>query len=157
MLEIQPAYSQKIATSNHQKATGLEHPSPFSEGTISLIKGQVLHHLVVFDQIHRGVSKATQIGRVDLAVGTWIEQVQLIKPGIFVAAGRGASRQWNTRECQQGERQDLISLLLDDSRFDGDIILRQGCRSFQSNFVLLHLPGGDSNAIGIFAMEAFHE
>src|SRR5271157_4416338 len=56
-----------------------------------------------------------------------------------------------------GERQDLISLLLGDSRFDGDVILRQGRRSFQSGFVLLHLLGGDSNAIGILAMEAFHD
>jgi len=56
-----------------------------------------------------------------------------------------------------GERHDLISLLLGDSRFDGDVILRQGRRSFQSSFVLLHLLGGDSNAIGILAMEAFHD
>ena len=89
MLEIQPAHSQQTGTINHQKATGLEHPSPFSEGTISLIKEQVLHHMVVFDQIHRGVSNATQIGRVDLAVGTWIEWSPMIKPGIFVRAAPG--------------------------------------------------------------------
>src|SRR5271157_1312869 len=59
--------------------------------------------------------------------------------------------------AHDGERQDLISLLLGDSRFDGDVILRQGRRSFQSGFVLLHLLGGDSNAIGILAMEAFHD
>ena len=64
---------------------------------------------------------------------------------------------WMWRNVPLCERQDLISLLLGDSRFDGDVILRQARRSFQSSFVLLHLLGGDSNAIGILAMEAFHD
>src|SRR4051794_7754842 len=54
-----------------------------------------------------------------------------------------------------GEGQELIYLPLYDSRFDGDVVLGQSLRSFQSSFHLFHLFGGNSNAVGIIAVEAF--
>ena len=55
-----------------------------------------------------------------------------------------------------GERQELISLWLGDSGFDGDVIIRERRGPLQSSLVRLHLLGGHTHAIGILTLEAFH-
>ena len=55
-----------------------------------------------------------------------------------------------------GDRQELIYLPLGDSRFDSDVVLGQSLRSFQSSLNLFHFFGGNPNAVGILAVEAFH-
>lgn len=56
-----------------------------------------------------------------------------------------------------GDRQEFIDLRLGHPWLDGKVVLRQGRRTLRSRLVLLHLLGGDANAVGIRAMEAFHE
>jgi Helix-turn-helix domain len=51
-----------------------------------------------------------------------------------------------------GDRHELLYLPLSRSRFDGDVVLWQSRRALQPRLVLLHLLGGNANAVRILAV-----
>ena len=55
-----------------------------------------------------------------------------------------------------GERQNLIYQCFSHVRLDGYVVFRQGCRTLQSSFVLLHFLGQNANAVGIVAVKALY-